>query len=107
MTQPEVHPSITTADCTAKWRTFRRLRALYFGSVAIGFGGTAIAALFVAQYPEMAFVAAMLIGGALFLYSGSKWSRWDCPRCGEPFLKKDNPFTSECAHCGLAIGSCE
>ncbi|SEC33151.1 hypothetical protein SAMN05443244_3200 [Terriglobus roseus] len=93
------------AATKSRWTEIYLLEGLVFAQFfAMPF---AIAALTRAHLP---FLAAAIVYGVCYLYTGYRAASWQCPNCGQSFLRNERttvvfPFRRKCANCKIQAGA--
>ena len=91
-----------TPNYAAAWDELRKRQRWFF---LAWLGGFAIVVLLstVKSFPQWIPLTVWL---AAFLYTGSRWSLFLCPRCQKPFFKPKSWLIDQtlqkCPHCGLS-----
>jgi len=101
---------IEDARYRVAWRTYSiyafRYWIIFFSYIpGVFFFGWCLSFLF---NDEIAYTSVAVAWMVAWIVFGFPFTRFRCPRCGEPFFKRkgyQNIFTQKCLNCGLALFS--
>lgn len=95
------------ADVTARWQELEKLKNAWL-LMLLGFIPViGVTAKLISGIPSLLLLVAYV---AAFFYISHKLDGWQCPRCGNAFLREKrrrvfHPFNDACSNCQLPFGS--
>lgn len=93
----------------AQWRDLQSRMTTFFavwigGFIGIGLTMAIVSSSFGEPAANVVAIALFVVWAIAFFVTGSRWSYFRCPRCGEHFFKSTlyvNQLGGQCLHCGL------